>query len=59
MDIQTLAAAVAVSSKIPGSAAKRAETAASAAESAAELARQYGYRIRVEGKTLIIGEEGE
>lgn len=59
MDISTLAATIGIIKKIPGTAAERAEKAAEDAESAAELAQQYGYRITVENKTLIVGEDGD
>ena len=59
MDISTLAAAIGVIKKMPDTAVAKAEKAAGDAESAAELAQQYGYRITVEGKTLVVGEEGD
>lgn len=59
MDIPTLAAAIGIVKKMPDTAAARAEEAAEAAENSAELAQQYGYRITVEGSTLVVGQEGE
>lgn len=58
MDISTLAAAIGIIKKLPGTDIERAEKAASDAESAAELAQQYGYRITVEGNTFVVGEDG-
>lgn len=58
MDISTLAAAIGIIKKLSGTDIERAETAARNAESAAELAQQYGYRITVEGNTLVVGEDG-
>lgn len=57
MDVETLGAALALTKKIPGSAAADAIEAKEAAETAAELARQYGYLLTINGDTLIIGEE--
>ena len=58
MDISTLAAAIGIIKKLPGTDIERAEKAAEDAESAAELAQQYGYRITVEDSVLVVGEDG-
>ena len=59
MDIETLGAAIAYAKGAPNTAVSKAEAAKAAAEQAAELAQTYGYRLSVEGTTLVIGEEDE
>ena len=59
MDFQTLAAAIGIVKKIPGSAAERAETAAEQAETAAALAQEYGYSLIFEDGYMVVGEEQE
>ena len=63
MDNTTLAAALALTRNIPGSAANRAETAAAAAEAAAGAAEAYAWGVSVSGTTLEFRvpthEEGE
>lgn len=56
MDSPTLGAAIGIITRIPDSAAGRAEEAAGRAETAATVAVAYGKRIEIEGTKLIIGE---
>ncbi len=57
MDAETLAVAIQKAKEIPGTAAQRAEAAQAAAETAADLAKNYGYSLTIEGTALVIGEE--
>lgn len=57
MDNSLLALAIAIVKSIPDTAAADAIEAKNDAEAAAALAQQYGYRLTVEGKTLVVGEE--
>lgn len=57
MDGSMLGLVIALIKGLPESASARAEQAKNDAEAAAELAQEYGYRITVEGKALVIGEE--
>lgn len=51
MDIETMAATIAIIKKIPNTAANSAQKA----EEAADRAEQYGQRISLQNETLIIG----
>ncbi len=64
MDIETLAAAVAVVKNIPGSAAGRSEAAADVADAAAQaawqaaaLAEEHSFGVSVNGTTLSFVKE--
>lgn len=57
MDNVMLGALIAILKSIPDTAVSEAIEAKDDAEAAAALAQEYGYRITVEGKALVIGEE--
>ena len=57
MDGSILGLVIALIKGIPSGAAAQAIEAKEDAEAAAELAQQYGYRLTVEGKTLVVGQE--
>ena len=60
MDNETLAAMIGVVKSIPGTAAARAETAASSAEASAELAAQHSMGVSINGTKLVFSQlEGE
>ena len=59
MDILTFAMTLAKVKKIPDTAISDAIAAADRAESAADLAQEYGYRIRIDGNRMYIGEDEE
>lgn len=51
MDIETMAATIAVVKKMPDNAANSAQRA----EDAADRAEEYGQRITIQNNTLVIG----
>lgn len=57
MDGSVLGLVIALIKGIPSSAAAQAIQAKEDAEAAAALAQQYGYRLTVEGTTLVVGQE--
>ena len=59
MGILSVALTVALTKRIPGSAAADAVDAAERAENSAELAQQYGYRLTIEDGSLVIGQDNE
>ena len=59
MDLITLAAAIGIVKKIPGTAAERAEAAAQAAEQSAEAAATHNYAITITDGVLNITESEE
>ena len=59
MDLVTYGAVLAAVKKIPGSAASEAIEAANRAEDAADLAKQYAYKMEIVGDTLYIKEGDE
>ena len=54
MDLSTVMVAVAVSKSIPGTAAERAETAASNAEASADRADTYACSVSIDGHKMVI-----